>query len=314
MKVLLIGGCGFLGSHVADCLLAKGHEVRILDRRPEPFRQPLEGVEYRMGDFGDRDTMVNALEGVEAVMHLASTTVPQTANLDPVGDIEGNLISTVRMLELLRTRPIRKFLYLSSGGTVYGIPQSDLVNEDHPLRPISCYGIVKVAVENYLLHEHVLHGLDYVVLRASNPYGPRQGGIGIQGIIGTHMWKVARNEPLEIWGDGSIVRDFIHVRDLAELCVVALQSDATGCFNAGSGTGTSIGAVAAAVAEVVSQDSSSQPAVVYKPGRPYDVPRIVLDIGRAQRSFGWTPTIPITEGLKDTWEWVREQASADVSR
>lgn len=308
MKVLLIGGCGFLGSHVADSLLAHGHQVRILDRRPEAFRPPLAAVDYRLGDFGDRTTLEAAVEGVDAIVHLASTTVPQTANLDPVADIEGNLIGTVRMLELLRAHPVRKFVYLSSGGTVYGVPQSNLVDEKHPLQPISCYGIVKVAVENYLHHEHVLHGLNHVVLRASNPYGPRQGGVGIQGIIGTHLWKVARNEPMEIWGDGTIVRDFIHVVDLAELIVAALQSDATGSFNAGSGVGTSVNAIASAIEEVVSLDGWPRPPLVYKPGRPYDVPRIVLDIARARETFGWTPRMDLDQGLQDSWAWVREQS------
>lgn len=310
MKVLLIGGCGFVGSHVADALLARGLRVRILDRRPEQFRPPLPSVEYQFGDFGDTSKLVEALAGVDVVVHLASTTVPETANLDPIADIEGNLIATVRMLRTMRTSPPRKIIYLSSGGTVYGVPQIDPVPETHPLKPINSYGIVKLAVEHYLYQEHALHGQDYVVLRASNPYGPRQGRLGVQGIIGTHLWKSAKNEPLEVWGDGSVVRDFVHVRDLARLCADAAVSDVTGCFNAGSGTGASVKSIVHAISQIVSKDRQDPAEIVYKPGRPYDVPRIVLDITRARQSFGWSPEIALDQGLAETWEWVRTHAGA----
>lgn len=309
MKVLLIGGCGFVGSHVADALLGRGLKVRVLDQRPEAFRPPLRDVDYVFGDFGDRPTLIEALAGADAVVHLASTTVPGTANLDPVADITGNLVATVRMLELLRQMGTRKIVYLSSGGTVYGVPQTDPVPETHPLRPINSYGIVKVAIENYLHMEQALHGKDHVILRASNPYGPRQGRLGVQGIIGTHLWKVIQNEPLEIWGDGSVVRDFIHVRDLATLCAEAVVSDVTGCFNAGSGEGASVNEVVAAIGRTLEQCGHAPAQVAYTPGRAYDVPRVVLDVTRARAAFGWKPEIALEAGIRETWDWVCEQAS-----
>lgn len=131
MKVLLTGGCGFVGSHVADALLDRELSVRILDRRPEQFRPPLPGVEYVFGDFGDPATLAEALAGCDAVVHLASTTVPGTADRDPIADIEGNLIATLRLLQAIRASPVRKMIYLSSGGTVYGIPEIDPAPETH---------------------------------------------------------------------------------------------------------------------------------------------------------------------------------------
>lgn len=305
--ILLIGGCGFIGSHVADSLLGRGLKVRVFDRRPEALRPPLAGVDYVIGDFSDASLIYEAMSGVDAVIHLASTTVPATSNLDPVADIKGNLVATVQLLEVMRATEVRKLVYLSSGGTVYGIPETEVVPETHPLRPISSYGIVKVAIENYLFMEHKLHGLQHVVLRASNPYGPRQGHTGVQGIIGTHLWRTARGESVEIWGDGSVVRDFIHVRDLAELCATAVQSDAVGCYNAGSGTGASVAQIVDSISRTVKKSGGIPMVPVYKPGRSLDVPRIVLDITRARRDFDWVPTVGLDEGIAESWQWVQSQ-------
>ncbi len=304
MRVLVIGGCGFIGSHVVDVLVGQHCRVRVLDRRPESFRPPVPGVEYLAGDLSDTALLAEALNGMAAVIHLASTTVPATSNMDPVADITGNLIASVRLLQVMRTVGVRHLVYLSSGGTVYGIPQADPVAEDHPLRPVSSYGVVKVAVENYLHMERHLHGLRYCVLRPSNPYGPRQGHTGLQGVIGTYLWNVLRNEPVEVWGDGSVVRDFIHVRDLAELCVAALHSDRSGIFNAGSGEGSSINRIVDAVCRAAGREVTP----VYKPGRAFDVPRVVLDIARARDAFGWAPRIGLMPGIAGTWDWVKAQA------
>ena len=307
MKVLLIGGCGFIGSHVVDRLLAEGLQVRVFDRRPEQFRPPLDRVEYVLGDLTSTSQLYEALSGVDAVIHLASTSVPSTSNLDPVADITGNLIATVRLLEIMRASGLRKIVFLSSGGTVYGIPEVNPVAETHPLRPICSYGIVKVAIENYFHMEHSLHGLQHVILRASNPYGPRQGHTGIQGIIGTHLWRIARGETVEVWGDGSVVRDFIHVRDLAELCVKAVLSNVAGCYNAGSGEGTSVAEVVRCIDRTVQATGNGPVLPLYKPGRGFDVPRVVLDIRRAKEDLGWFPRTGLDDGIAESWDWVRSR-------
>lgn len=303
MRSLVIGGSGFIGSHLVDDLLAQGKKVRVFDRARERYRPTPASVEFVQGEFGDTSTLAEALADVDQVFHLVSTTVPGTSNLDPTGDIQGNLINTVRLLELMRSAGVSRIVFLSSGGTVYGVPESDPVREDHPLRPISSYGIVKVAIENYLHMEHHLHGLHHVILRASNPYGPRQGHGGVQGVIGTFLWKIAHGEEIQLWGDGSIVRDFIHVRDLSRLCAKIADTGAAGCFNAGCGKGHSIAEIIQAIREVVGRDVLP----VCKPGRGFDVPRVVLDIDKVTAASGWKPTIQLRDGLAETWDWVREQ-------
>lgn len=305
MKILVIGGCGFIGSHVVDELRAAGHSIRVLDLQPEAFRPPVPDVEYLTGSYTSETLLPDALEGVDRVFHLASATVPGSSNADPIFDIQANLIATVRLLEEMRRRGLRHILYLSSGGTVYGIPRTDPVCEDHPMNPISVYGVVKVAIEKFLYMDQQQHGLRPIVVRPSNPYGPRQGQLGIQGVIGTHLRRIARGEPVEIWGDGSVVRDFIHVRDLAAFCVASGLSEQTGCYNCGSGEGHSI-------LDVVSHESAAvlattgRPVVPeFRPGRSFDVPRVVLNIDRARQTFGWAPRIGLDDGIAETWDWVR---------
>lgn len=304
--VLVIGGCGFIGSHIVDSLLVRGCRVRVLDMKNEAFRAPLSEVDYVTGSFGSEVVLRQALQGVDAVVHTASTTVPSTSNLDPVADIQGNLIATVRLLKEMRQAGVRKMVFLSSGGTVYGIPKTGIVEETHPLAPISSYGIVKVAIEQYLYMERQLHGLDYVVLRAANPYGPRQGYNGVQGIIGNFLWKIAHGEQIEIWGDGSIVRDFIYVQDLAELCAIAVQMPIHGCFNVGSGKGSSVNEIVEAIRVLTKRTIKP----VYRSGRGFDVPRIVLDISRI-KAIGWAPRTQLIDGMRQSWDWINQHRVID---
>jgi len=302
MKVLVLGGCGFIGSHLVDGLLAAGHKVRVLDRAPELFRAPLANVDYCFGDFSDAPLLSDALEEVEVVYHLISTTVPSTSNLDPVADVQGNLINTLQLIQMMVQKNIPKIVFLSSGGTVYGIPETVPIVETHPLRPICSYGVVKVAIENYLQMFHQLHDLEYVILRASNPYGERQGHAGVQGVIGTFMKKILADEPIEIWGDGSVVRDFIYIGDLAELCVQACGHKVSGFFNAGSGVGNSVNEIVSTLVFV----TGKQIAPIYKSGRGYDVPRVVLDVQSARNTFDWLPKVGLSEGIGRSWLWEKK--------
>lgn len=306
--VLVVGGCGFIGSHVVDSLIAQGHRVRVLDMKPEAFRAPVPGVQYVTGSFMSEPVMQAALQDIDVVVHGVSTTVPSTANADPLADIQGNLMSTVRMLQIMRQQRVGKLVFLSSGGTVYGVPSVEVVPETHPLAPITSYGIVKVAIEQYLHMEHRLHGLDYVALRVSNPYGPRQGYNGIQGIIGNYLWKIAHGEQIEVWGDGSIVRDFVHVHDLAELCATVVEAPIVGCFNAGSGTGASVNEIVQAASAVTNRRIRP----IYKPGRSFDVPRIILDIRRIRSATGWVPKTPLIQGMRHSWNWIQGHRSIDA--
>lgn len=302
MQVLVTGGTGFIGSHVCDSLLRHGHQVRVYSRRPEQYRAPLPGVEYQMGDMADPFALSEALSGVDCVIHLVSTTVPGTSNLDPVADITSNLAGTVRMLELMRQAGPSRIIFLSSGGTVYGEPSSLPVTEQEKLRPLCSYGVVKVAIENYLGMYETLYGISPVILRASNPFGPRQGHLGIQGLIAAFLSRVQAGEPLAVWGDGEVIRDYFYVSDLADLCSLAVASDATGIFNAGSGEGTSINAVL----DLIRQVTGREPVVNYEPQRNFDVNATYLDIQKAETQFNWTPAVSLAQGIQYHWEWLQE--------
>lgn len=302
MKVLVLGGNGFIGSHVVDALLAAGHKVRILDRADDRYRARLAGVEYVLGSFEDNFLIAEALADVDVVFHGISTTVPSTSNLDPVGDVQSNLQATLRLLKAMLDKGIRRIIFLSSGGTVYGRPTLDPIPESHSLHPVCSYGIVKVAIENYLFMYQELYGFKPVVLRASNPYGERQGRLGVQGVIGTFLNKALNNERIEIWGDGGVVRDFIYVRDLAQMCLKAAESDVCGVFNVGSGQGHSINEVLNCVKEVAGRPLQ----VEYKAARGFDVSRVVLDVSRTKAMFGWCPQIKFQDGMVTTWHWLTE--------
>jgi UDP-glucose 4-epimerase len=304
MRALVLGGCGFIGSHVVDALMDAGHKVRVLDRAPEAFRPPVPGVEYRLASFADPPALAEALEGIEVVVHLISTTVPATSNLDPASDVDGNLIGSLRLLQLMVQKHTPRILFLSSGGTVYGVPKSVPIREDHALRPVCSYGVVKVAIENYLHMFHHLYGLQYVVLRASNAYGERQGHLGVQGVIATFLDKIRNNEDVDVWGDGGVVRDYVYAKDLAQLCSLAALANGPGIYNAGSGRGHSLNEILEALRAVTGRPVR----VNTRPARAYDVPRVVLDVARARERFGWRPSTDLVSGLERTWQWMTGQA------
>lgn len=301
MKVLVVGGSGFIGSHVVDQLLTDGHSVRVFDRQPERFRAPLPGVDYCYADFANRMALVEALSGMDAVYHLLSTTVPGTADLDPKTDVQDNLIGTINLLDSMQRLGLSRILFLSSGGTVYGIPETIPIPETHPLRPINSYGIVKATIEHYLEMYRRTRGFSPVIVRASNPFGPRQAHSGVQGVISTFLRLILAGQTLEIWGDGTVVRDYLEVGDLANFCVIAGTSDREGAYNVGSGKGLSVNNIVEAVRKV----TGSGFRVVYKPGRAIDVPRSVLDCSRAKNDFGWKCEIGLDAGLHKLWNWLK---------
>jgi UDP-glucose 4-epimerase len=302
MRALVLGGNGFIGSHLVDALLADGHRVRVFDRQADRFRGPLSAVDYRFGSLDDVADVAEAMAGIDVVYHLVSTTVPSTSNLDPVADIQGNLVTAVQLLDQMLRLDVRRIVFLSSGGTVYGNPTTSPVPETHPLNPICSYGVVKVAIENYLFMYQELHGIEPVVLRPSNPVGPRQGHIGVQGVVPTFLRRLLDGDPIQVWGDGTVVRDYLDITDLASLGVLAGTSNAVGAFNAGSGVGTSIRDVLSIIESVTGR----QPDVDYQPGRSFDVQKIVLDSDRARQTFGWSPAIPLDESVRRLWDWMLE--------
>ena len=302
MKILVTGGTGFIGHHLVLAMLAGGHQVTVLGRRQVPTNPLPPGVRYESGGLHDPVLLRTLLADVQAVAHLASATVPGTGDKAPLTDVETNLVGTLHLLDAMVGMGCQRLLYLSSGGTVYGVPQKIPLDEGQALAPIGSYGIVKVAIESYLTLYQRNHGLSPVIIRASNPYGPFQGNLSVQGIVGTYLNRALKAEPLEIWGDGSAVRDYIHISDLTRLCLTALESEQTEIYNGGTGVGTSVRQIAELIAEVTGLPIS----ITYQPGRKLDVPVSSLDIAKARRDFNWVPQIGLAEGIAQTWRWTRD--------
>ena len=295
MRILVLGGNGFIGTNLVQRLTADGHSIRVYDRSSIKVRKQNANVEYKHGVLNDIASVTQALHDIDIVFHLISSSLPSTSNISPMDDIKNNLEDSVSLFECMKKMSIKKIVYISSGGTIYGESKYELINEDHPLNPNCSYGIVKLAVEKYLMMYARLYEFDPVILRASNPYGPWQGKIGLQGLITTVLTKVINEEPLEIWGDGEVIRDYLYIADLIEACICALKSEASGVFNIGSGVGYSINQVIKLVEEVTSENIE----VKYTESRIVDLKKVVLDISKAKKYLIWEPKTNIKEGLKD---------------
>jgi len=308
-SAVVLGGAGFLGSHLTEALLANKVSVRVFDR-PHVDLRNLEQVsgdwEFVGGDFLNEGDQQKALSGVSTVFHLISTTIPATSNQNPVYDVETNMMASVRLLDLAREAGVSRIVFLSSGGTVYGRPRELPVPEDHPTEPLVSYGVVKLAVEKYLTLYHHLHGISYRILRLSNPYGPRQDTEGAQGAASVFLERAHAGRPIEIWGDGTVIRDYIFVEDAVDGILAAARSEGpAGLYNIASGDGASLKDLVVAIEQVVGRKLE----VRYTPARPFDVHENVLDIGRAHRELGWAPKYSLEAGLRRTWEWLEETRS-----
>jgi len=306
MKCVVVGGGGFIGSHLCEALLAKGYAVTILDREGAPNLERLKqkGATLCIGDFFNPEDLRLALEAQDAVFHLVSTTVPQTSNDDPGYDVETNVIGTLRLLDCARTARIKKIILASSGGTVYGIPQEIPIRENHPTDPTCSYGITKLAIEKYLHLYWILYGLDYQILRLANAYGERQRPTATQGVIPVFLERALRNEEITVWGDGSVMRDYIFVSDISSALVKALTySGEMKVFNIGSGQAHSLRDVIHIIEKVTGQPLK----VKYTTGRSFDVPISVLDITRARSYLNWAPTISLFEGIARMYSWMLEE-------
>lgn len=300
---LVLGGAGFIGLHVAEALAREGHRVRIFDRphvdRLAPLRR---AYEVFTGDFLDAYSLIPALRGCEVVFHLVSTTLPKSSNDNPVYDVESNVVGSVRLLELCRVHGVRKLVYASSGGTVYGVPRSLPLGEDHPTDPISSYGIHKLAVEKYLSLARRLYGVDYCILRPANLYGPRQRLDIAQGAVAVFLDRALRDQPIELWGDGSVVRDYVYISDAVEAILAAARFEGEPrVFNVGSGVGVSLNQLIEEIGRLLGRPVKVQRSEA----RPVDVPANVLDASAALRHLGWRAGTPLAEGLRRTCEWLR---------
>lgn len=304
MKCLVLGGGGFIGSHLSKALLEQGHAVRIFERlnlKPVEVFPDCKDLEWLEGDFLNVEDVGRAVAECEIIFHLISTTLPRSSNDNPVYDVESNLVSTLHMLEAARKAGVRKVLFASSGGTVYGIPKQVPIKESHPTDPVCSYGISKLAIEKYLHLYHALHGLDYCVLRIGNPYGEGQRPTAAQGAVAVFLDKALNDEAIEIWGNGTVTRDYIYVGDVVQAFLKAM----TYCgehqiFNIGSGEGRSLNDLIGAIESLVGRPVAQR----CLPGRSFDVPTNILDISRAKAFLGWQSKTPFYAGLSQTFKWL----------
>lgn len=302
MNALVVGGNGFIGSHLVDKLIEYEWKVTVLDLHERRYDLMPSKVRFIRGDLSQDYLVREALIDVDVVFHLAWATIHEISNRDPAADVHANLIPSIHLVEACNQASVRRVVFTSSGGTVYGQTQQLPIPETHLQNPINAYGITKLAVEKYLQMFNHLYGLEYVILRPSVPYGPRQNPLGRQGAVAVFLYRVANGLPITIWGDGSITRDYFYVSDLAEALVASAERDLDRhhIFNIGGAEEVSL----LQLIDYVETTVKKKAIVEYHPARKFDAPRIVLDTHLANQGLNWHPSVPIAQGIAQTWAWM----------
>lgn len=307
MHCLIMGGAGFIGSHLVDALVSRGHQVRVFDS-PDASMINLLGaissIDFYGGNFLNEDDITKSLVGIDVVIHLISTTVPVTSNQNFAFDVDSNIVGTLRLLQLAKKTGAKKIVFASSGGTVYGSPTQIPTPETHSNDPICSYGITKLAIEKYLSLFHYLHGLDYSILRIANPYGERQNPNGGLGAVTNFIWKALHGEPIEIWGDGEVARDYLYISDLVSAFVNVIEAvPPSKVYNIGGGRAYTLNEVVASIERVIGRSVK----VNYSESRKLDVAVSYLDIARARNELLWAPSVTLDKGIAKTSEALQEK-------
>jgi len=305
-RVLVTGGAGFIGSHIVDALIEAGHETIVIDDlstgrlsnvNPEAhFYQ----VDIRSGELAP----IFERERPEYTNHHAAQIDVDYSVDNPLRDASVNLLGSINLLECCRRYGVKKIIYASTGGAVYGEPEYLPCDESHPIRPISPYGASKYAVELYLHLYRENYGLDYTILRYPNVYGPRQDPLGDAGVVAIFSLQMLMGEQVTINGSGDQERDFIYVEDCAKGNLLALDKGSGQAYNLGSGKGTSINYLFEEMRRLTGY--ARRPA--HGPPRLGEVFRIYLDTKKAREELGWSPTIGLQEGLERTLVYFGQQA------
>ena len=307
MKVLVTGGAGFIGSHVCETLLAAGHRVLALDNLSTGRRENLPaGVPLVVADI--RSPQASALIGDErpdALCHLAAQMDVRRSVAEPGFDAEQNILGLLNLLEASRRAGVARVVFSSTGGAIYGEQEAFPAPETHPTRPVSPYGVSKAAGELYLGYYRAQWGLRSVSLRYANVYGPRQNPHGEAGVVAIFSERLVRGQPCTIFGTGRQTRDFVYGPDVARANLLALERDAEGPLNIGTGVETDVNALYAHLARAAGDPDRPPRRAEAKPGEQL---RSSVDPSRAARVLGWTPTVSLAQGLETTVAWFRERA------
>ncbi len=304
MKVLVTGGAGFIGSNLVLLLGGDGHFVRVLDNLSSGYRANLAHlpqVELIIGDVRDAVIVNRAMQGVEAVFHLAASVGSKRSIEDPISDSQINVLGTLNVLEAARLAGVRKIVFSSSAG-IFGELKRLPIREDHPVEPDSPYGASKLAAEKLCLAYAKLYDLETVCLRYFNVYGPNQRFDPYGNVIPIFAFQLLRGETLTIFGDGEQTRDFVNVRDIAQANMNAAKAlGVSGAFNLGSGGRISINMLV----ELLGKVSGIQPKVCHGPPRPGDVRHSLADIGASRMALGFNPSVSLEAGLKEYLDWAK---------
>jgi len=305
MKIVVTGGAGFIGSHVVELYLSRGHEVIIVDNLVTGKRENLH-PKARFVEVDIRDPKAGDLiraEKPDVVNHHAAQMDVRKSVADPIFDAQTNILGTINLLTASRDAGVKKFLFVSSGGAAYGEQEIFPAPETHPTWPVSPYGVSKRSGELYAHFFMAEYGLEFVAMRYANVYGPRQDPHGEAGVVAIFSGKMLRGEPVTVNGDGKQTRDYVYVGDVARMSQLALETDATGPVNVGTGIETDVNELAALILEAAKGKSE----VRHGPAKSGEQKRSVVDITRAAKVFAWKPEVTLRDGLARTVEFFRSK-------
>jgi len=310
MKVLVTGGAGFIGSHVVDTLISAGYEVVVVDDLSTGRLSNLNPAAtfYKVDIRSPQLAEVFEKERPAYVDHHAAQMDVRRSIADPLFDAEVNVIGSINLIECSRRYDVKRLIYISTGGAVYGEPEYLPCDEAHPVNPICPYGASKHTVEHYLFMYHLNYGLDYIVLRYPNVYGPRQDPHGEAGVVAIFTGQMLAGGQVVINGDGEQQRDFVYVEDCAQANLMAMTSqNANLIYNLGYGRGTTVNEIFTTLKTI----TGFQPPAIHGPAKVGETRQIYLDATRAQKELGWKPTVDLEEGLQRTADYFKQRELTD---